>query len=367
MRKRVWLSIPLVLVIAALTAFLVSGYVTSQAPIVIVAEARDAFQQTTVRAIADGLTEHGYTVEVRSVPSTADKVAMVNDPESDVTLALTGSSMREVSYPNVVSLGTVAAVPFIPLVRTELGNKVTSLRNFRGLTVALDPPGSDRSELELAVLQMYGVSLADFRAVYLDQAEAAKAVVTGDVDAMFLASLNPPEILLGGIEGGSVQQVLTPEAQALAARLESEYQGTLPRGGIDVERDIPAEPQPIIISALRVLANSSMQDGAAYTIAQVLNDTFAPATMFTQPGDLPWLDGVVPSHPAATDYYANGEKPWQFSLLPNMLADKFALLLLIGSIVLLIANLWGVFLPDALDIWRDFVHPRLHKEDSPSQ
>lgn len=358
MRKRLLLSIPLAIVIAALAAFLTSGFVTSRTPIVIAVEEQDPFQQTTVNAIADGLRTHGYTVAVRTVPASADKAAMVNDPHSDVTLALSGSSMSEIAYPNVVSLGTVAAVPLIPIVRDVRGKPVKSPQDLRGRIVAVDPPGTNRRVIELAVLQQYGITLENTSMRYLDEPTASARILNGEIDAMFLTTLDPPALLLDAIENGSIRLVPTPEAQALAARLGTEYQATLPQGGLSIERDIPPKPESIVVSALRVIANSSLQDGAAYTIAQVLNDTFAPATMFTQPGDLPWLDGVVPSHPAASDYYANGEKPWQFSLLPNMLADRFALLLLVGSVVLLIANLWGVFLPDALDIWRDFLRPR---------
>lgn len=359
MRKRVWLSIPLVIIIVALAAYLTSGYLTARKSIVIAVDEHDAFQSETASAIATGLIARGYTVQVRSLPVTAGKVAMVNDPNSDVTLALASSSLGTDDFPNVVSLGTIAALPLIPVVNASNAKDVKSIRDLKDHVVALDPPGSNRRELELEVLKLYGVAPEQIQERTFRQIEASDALVSGSIDAMFLATLDPTDALVAALATGAVRIVPTPEAQAMAGRLGTEYQWTLPQGGINIARNVPSQSESIIVSALRVIANVEMQDGAAYTIAQVLNDKFSQGTMFTSPGDFPWLDGVVPSHAAATDYYTNGDIPWQFKILPNVIADRFALLLLIGSIVLLIANLWGVFLPDAFDIWRDHVSPRL--------
>jgi TRAP-type uncharacterized transport system substrate-binding protein len=232
-----------------------------------------------------------------------ETVDLLNDPKSGLDAGLMlGSVADRLKAPDLVSLGRINYAPiwFFSL----NAKRVEDFSHFKGKRVSLDI-GSGRAVAK--VLAAYGVTPENTTLLELTSPDAIKALRSGEVDVISSA---------GGVDSPFAQTLLrdptvhvmdVTQADALTRLFPSLNRLVLPRGIVDLEKNIPATDVNLIALTSVVVARANLHPEIIYLLAKTMKDEHSRGGIFHRPGDFPTqTDPDLPMAEEAVDYYKNG-------------------------------------------------------------
>jgi hypothetical protein len=136
---------------------------------------------------------------------------------------------------------------------------------------------------------------------------AAEALKDSKLDAVWI---------LGALEVPAVQALLRNlDARLLSFEMADAYTRiypdlvrlTLPRGVLDIERNIPPSDVSLIANVNRVLVRSDLHPEIVYLLSKTMLEEHSEPGIFTHPGEFPKsTDPEYPLHASAVEFYKNG-------------------------------------------------------------
>jgi NMT1-like family len=136
---------------------------------------------------------------------------------------------------------------------------------------------------------------------------AAEALKDSKLDAVWI---------LGALEVPAVQALLRNlDARLLSFEMADAYTRiypdlvrlTLPRGVLDIERNIPPSDVSLIANVNRVLVRSDLHSEIVYLLSKTMLEEHSEPGIFTHPGEFPKsTDPEYPLHASAVEFYKNG-------------------------------------------------------------
>ena len=357
-RRRIVTAVVVVaLVFGAALAFILAT-VNTDMTITIGTGPKGTTSYQTAERMRDGLTAAGFTVEIRSTQRTLDLIDELSDPQDPVDVTFIGEPVSAREYPTVESLGTVGRVPFY--FATLPGKpQLSSLDQAKGKRIEMGPVGSLRESFAREVLAQFGVTEANSTFLHLSSVAPIEDLEAEQVDLVAARWDDARGYLRSLIVNRELHVIPVPEAPALAGFVRSAEAAVIPYAGFSINPPFPLEPLPTIAMIITVVANENLSPAAAYAIARELTIDYSPGTQFSQPGEFPnFIDRQLPTNQAAADYYTNGSIPWQYTHLPPVLADSFVNLVVLGTALLIIATVYGLFLPEVYGLWQSVIKPR---------
>jgi TRAP-type uncharacterized transport system substrate-binding protein len=285
---------------------------------------------------AELLKQHGISVELRATQGAAENLALLRDPDSGVDLAFmqggadsdpvdaAGAAERDAA---LVSLGSVFYEPIWLFYRQASAQRLTGgptltrLSQLTGGTFNIGAPGSGAPPLMQRLLAANHIEPG---AITLQRQSTTPAVVDlleGRIDALALASA--PEALM-------VQMLLqTPgiglfdfnQAEAYARRFPFMSPVLLPRGVVDLARDLPPADVRLVAPTATLVARDSLHPALVQLFVQAAQQVHGGAGWFQHKGDFPTAANTErPLAPEAARLYRNGV-PWLQRYLPFWLAN----------------------------------------------
>lgn len=308
--------------------------------------------------LADGLSERGFDVEVVPSDRTQDLIELLADPDSPVEVTFVTEGVDVTRYPNVNSLGTVDRLPYA-FAAWPAAHGVTSLAETKGRRIDLGPAGSTRAAFIEEVLREFGVTAQNSSFLYLPTSATLDEIKALDVEIQIMDKLEDRSFIAEALAKEDLQIIPVPEARALSDRIASAEAVEVPRALFSLVPPVPREDFPSVAQLVTIVALDSLNASAAYAIAQELTVLYSPGTAFTEPGEFPnFADRQLPANPYAAELYANGSVPWHFANLPPVLADYFFGLVFLGTLILLGASVWSIFMPEFYSLWTGVIRPR---------
>jgi len=187
------------------------------------------------------------------------------------------------------------------------GSGITRVPELRGKRVSLDKGGSGTYAEAIAILRVFGLAESDIKARFLDQNEAAEAMIAGKLDAFFFVGGYPAPGITDLAARGVIE--LAPVAGAPIRRM-------ITRSPFFLETTIPAGSYPGLgaVKTLSVgaqwIVNADVPDDLVYALTKAL---WNPANLKILAASHPQgrlirletaLDGVSTQlHPGAERYY----------------------------------------------------------------
>jgi hypothetical protein len=233
----------------------------------------------------------------------------------------------EVPDSGLVSLGSMFHEPVWLFYREDAARRLakaptlTRLDQLAGGTLNVGAPGSGVPPLMQALL---AANRIEPDAITLQQLPTTPAVVdllAGRIDALVLASA--PESLM-------VQMLLqTPgvhlfdfaQAEAYSRRLAYLHPVRLPRGVVDLARDLPSADMRLVAPTAALVARKGLHPALVQLFVQAAQQVHGGAGWFQRKGDFPnAASGEWPIADEAQRFYRNGV-PWLQRYLPFWLAN----------------------------------------------
>ena len=306
---------------------------------------------------AQVLKEYGVTVELRSTQGAAENLQLLRMPRSgegsgvgsgvdsgvDIAFVQGGADEhRRQSAPAdrggrggqaggsdepLVSLGSLFFEPVWLFYRTDAAQRrlntplLSAVPQLAGWRVNIGAAGSGVPNLMAKLIDANGLDPTSLTLLRQPQTPAVVDLLAGNLDALVFASA--PESLM-------VQMLLqTPgialfnfgQADAYSRRFSFLTPVTLPRGVVDLARDLPPQDVRLIAPTATLVARAGMHPALIQLFVQAAQQIHGGAGWFQRKGDFPSAAGTEqPLSKEAQRFFANGT-PLLQRYLPFWLAN----------------------------------------------
>lgn len=221
-----------------------------------------------------------------------------------------------------------------------------SLSQLQGLRINLDEGGSGVPELMRRLLLANGLGPTAFIASELPPHEAAEALMAGRVDAMVLMTAPESPTVQRLLQQSGVALAEVPQADALSRRFPFLQTVTLPRGMVDLARDVPPDDVGMLAATTALLTHEDTHPALRQLFAQAAQQIHGGAGWFNGVRDFPnTRTSELPVSPEG-DRAINGTPPFWQRYLPfwasNLLERMW---LVIGGLIVLLLPISRVVPP----------------------
>jgi hypothetical protein len=255
--------------------------------------AYDEFGQRYRKALA------GNGIEVVLLPSqgSSDNLRLLREGKADLGFVQGGSNERATREESgIESLGSLFVEPLWLFYRQDSARKLnpqaslSSLSQLQGLRLNVGTAGSGVPRLMDKLFDANSIDASRIATTQLEQTPATMALLAGEIDALVFASA--PESLM-------VQMLLqTPgmklmdfaQSEAYSRRFPFLTPVVLPRGVVDLARDLPPADLRLVATTTALLTRERTHPALLQLFAQAARDLHSPAGWFNRAGSFPTTD-----------------------------------------------------------------------------
>ncbi|MDB5933361.1 MAG: C4-dicarboxylate transporter substrate-binding protein [Massilia sp.] len=271
---------------------------------------------------AAALAKDGIKVTLVRSPGSQDNLQRLNDGKVDVAFVQSGSTDEaEAQRKGLISLGSLFTEPVWLFMREPAA--VTQLSGLKGLKINLGPEGTGIPKLFRQVLALNGIEPADLTIGALENTPATVELLEGRIDGLVFSS--GPDALL-------VQMLLqTPgirlfnfdQAEAYSRRLPFLSHVVLPRGIVDLGRDLPPQDYHLIAPTATLVARANLHPALVELFVQAASEIHSGAGWFQQHDQFPTARYTeIPVAREAAKFYKDGP-PLLQRYMPFWVANLF--------------------------------------------
>ena len=279
------------------------------------------------------LRPYGITVELRPTQGAAENLQLLRDPASGVDIAFVQGGADDQQQQQaeddgtLVALGSLFFEPVWLFYRIDAAQRLlksptlSSLSQLPGWRLNIGAEGSGVPNLMQKLIAANNIEPATLTLLRQPQTPAVVALLGGEADALVFASA--PESLM-------VQMLLqTPgialynfaQADAYSRRFAFLTPVTLPRGVVDLARDLPPQDVRLVAPTATLLARKETHPALIQIFVQAAQQIHGGAGWFQRKGELPIAAGTEePLAKEAQRFYASGAPVLQ-RYLPFWLAN----------------------------------------------
>lgn len=283
----------------------------------------------------------GYGVKVEIIPSggALDNLRQLADRNAQVDVGFVQSGLVEgVDIRGLVSLGSVFAQPVMVYYRGD--QPIETLSQLNGKRLALGPPGSGTRALATALLKGNGIEGPPTVMLDLAGEEAAKALFSGQVDAIFLMGDSAtPKVMRSMRESPGVQLMSFRQADGYIRRFRFLSRLTLPEGALDLGKNYPPHPVQLVGPTVELVARKDLHPALSDLLISAAREIHSTPGLFRNAGEFPApLARDFPISDDAERYYKSGGQ-YLYKRLPFWLAS------LIDRVVVVLVPLLVLIVP----------------------
>ena len=281
------------------------------------------------------LKRYGIDVVLRPTLGSSQNRRLLRDAAQTVDLGFVrgGSSDaarvadEDKSGVPLVSLGSLYLEPVWLFYRSDAAKRLnreatlTQLSDLRGWRVNVGARGSGVTGLVAKLLQVNGIARDSLKESRLEQTPAVVALLAGELDAVVLTSVPESLMVQMLLQTPGVKLFEFPQAEAYARRLPFLSAVVLPRGVVDLARDLPAHDVPLIATTTTLVARAGTHPALLQLFVQAAHDIHGGTGWLAHAGQFPSpLNTELPLAKEAERYYRNGP-PLLQRYLPFWLAN----------------------------------------------
>ena len=301
------------------------------------------------------LKPYGIEVVLRPSAGARENLRNLQDPKSDVQIAFVqgGSSERQRSTEEenkeeekltVMSLGSIFYEPVWLFYRTEAAKKLnregllSDFSQLRGLRVNAGIRGSGIPGIMNRLLSANLMERDDIVRSNLDLTPAVTALLGGELDVVAMVSAPESPLVQMLLQTPGIRLYEFAQAEAYARRYRFLNPVTLPRGVVDLSRNVPPRNVDLVAATCSLVARADLHPALVQLFVQAATRIHGGGGWISQAGKFP-----TPQHTEfalardAERYYRTGP-PLMQRYLPFWLANMidrmwFALISIIAILI----------------------------------
>src|SRR5690606_2371197 len=181
---------------------------------------------------------NGIELRERPTAGALENLELLNDPESGIDVAFVqGGLSKGEGSEHLVSLGSFYVEPLWVFYRGQ--QRLNRLTQLKGKRIAIGPAGSGTRALAAELLQANGVNGDNATLTSLGGLDAIAALREGKADAAFIVGPAQSSAVWLALYTPDVHIMDFAQAEAYVRRFPYLSAIVLPRGAVDLERDVP--------------------------------------------------------------------------------------------------------------------------------
>jgi TRAP-type uncharacterized transport system substrate-binding protein len=283
-------------------------------------------------------------VKLKVLPShgSLENLQRLNDPSTRVEVGFVqGGATNGIDLDKLVSLGSLAYQPLLIFYRGT--TTVEVLSGLAGKRLAIGAEGSGTHNLALTLLATNGIEPGGATTFHSLEAEAAaSALLDGSVDAVFLMGDSASsQIMRKLMRSPEVHLLSFSQADAYTRRFRFLNKLVLPKGAIDLGRNLPAQDAFLIGPTVELVARANLHPALSDLLLEAAREVHGNASLLQRRGEFPApLEHDFRISDDAARFYKSG-KSFFYRHLPFWLASLVnrTLVVFIPMVVVLIPAL----------------------------
>lgn len=251
--------------------------------------AQSAYEQFGKR-YRKALAANGIDVVLLSSQGSSDNLQLLRDGKADLGFVQGGSNERSTKEENgIVSLGSLFVEPIWLFYRERAAPKggLTSLTQLKGLRLNVGTPGSGEPALMRKLFDANRIDPGEMTISQLGETPATMALLAGDVDAIVFASAPESLMVQMLLQTPGIRLMDLAQSEAYSRRFPFLTPVVLPRGVVDLSRDLPANDLRLVATTTELLAREHTHPALQQLFAQAAMDLHSAAGWFNRAGAFP--------------------------------------------------------------------------------
>jgi len=260
--------------------------------------------------------EHGFELEVRTSKGTMDNLTIIGDPESGVKAAfMQGGITTPEEHPGLESLGSLYFEPIWLFTSKRL--RLKTLADLKGRKLAVGAEGSGTSHLVRQLLEENGVTPETATLLPEGTDKAIPELLGRRIDALFvIAGVNSDAVRTLSEAHRKVNLYSFRRAETYVRTHRFLEKLTLPQGGIDLVRDLPAHDVTLLAPTANLVVREDLHPALKYLFLLAAAKINGKGDMFAATNQFPNDQAVIfPLSDEAKNFYKSGP-PFLMRYLP---------------------------------------------------
>lgn len=291
----------LVSVLTGLIAALFAGiwFILPQPPqtLTIVTGFPDGLYSQFANHLKTELAKEKITLQIRNTGGSVDNLALINDPNSGIDLAIVQSGVGDpVKYPELLSLAGIFYEPLWVWYRqpafTKEGGALTQLSQLQGKRISIGNDGSGTQILSNAILKLNEINADLVKLEKLKPDEAIEKLQKGELDVAFIVAAGEAPILKKFYQIPGIRLMNFDQAEAYTRVLPYLDRIDIPRGIISIAHDQPKQDIRTIASTATLVARNDINPATVSLLLGASYDILRNYSRLQKPGQFPSSKGL---------------------------------------------------------------------------
>ena len=241
------------------------------------------------------LRQHGITVRLVPTEGSADNLRRLQAGEADAGFVQGGSATAPTDddTEELLTLGNLFVEPVWLFYRAQSAANISetgrlqSLNQLSTLRINAGTAGSGVPPLMDTLLDMHRMDPKKIKISHLEQTPATVQMLQGKLDAVVFASAPQAPMVQMLLQTPGIRLMDFPQNEAYARRLPFITPVTLPRGVVDLARNIPAQDVHLIATTTSMLVRESLHPGLRQLLSQATVQTHGQSGWFQRTREFP--------------------------------------------------------------------------------
>ena len=291
----------LVSVLTGLIAALFAGiwFILPQPPqtLTIVTGFPDGLYSQFANHLKIELAKEKITLQIRNTGGSVDNLALINDPNSGIDLAIVQSGVGDpVKYPELLSLAGIFYEPLWVWYRqpafAKEGGALTQLSQLQGKRISIGNDGSGTQILSNAILKLNEINADLVKLEKLKPDESIEKLQKGELDVAFIVAAGEAPILKKFYQIPGIRLMNFDQAEAYTRVLPYLDRIDIPRGIISIAHDQPKQDIRTIASTATLVARNDINPATVSLLLGTSYDILRNYSRLQKPGQFPSSKGL---------------------------------------------------------------------------
>ncbi|TFW23898.1 C4-dicarboxylate ABC transporter substrate-binding protein [Massilia arenosa] len=283
------------------------------------------------------LAKDGIKVTLQPSLGSAENLQRLLTGKADVAFVQSGSTDEaSAERRGLTSLGSLFTEPVWLFMRES--TKVTQLTQLRGLKINLGPEGTGVPKLFRQVLAVNGVEPNELTIGALENTPAVMALLDGSIDGLVFSSAPESPLIQMLLQTPGIKLFDFTQAEAYTRRLPFLTHVVLPRGIVDLGRDLPAQDYHLIAPTATLVARRDLHPALVELLVQAAADIHGGAGWFAKSREFPTPQYTeIPVAREAAKFYKDGPPFLQRYMsfwLANFFDRMWVIVVALGALIL---------------------------------
>lgn len=306
---------------------------------------------------ASALAKHGIAVAQEPSLGSQENLDRLKQGTVDIAFVQSGSTEQaEAERKGLVSLGSLFTEPLWLFVRDT--HDITQLGQLKGLKINLGPDGTGIPQLFTKVLAVNGVEPTDLQISKLENTPATVELLEGRIDALVFSSAPEDALIQMLLQTPGIKLFDFAQAEAYTRRLPFLSHVVLPRGIVDLGRDLPPQDYQLIAPTATLVAREDLHPALIDLFVQAAGEIHGGTGWFQQQGQFPSPRYTeIPVAHEAAKFYKDGPPMLQRYMsfwLANFFDRMWVVVVALGALILPLSKV-----VPPLYVWR--IRSRVYK------